>query len=63
MADTPAPKTYCNRVDGSYDGRFHALWRGRVVYENGRIKRFQNEREAWEFLARCDALGKIATSD
>lgn len=62
MAETTDPKTRCNRVDHSYDGRFHALWRGRVVYENGHIKRFQSEREAWDFLARCDALGKVATS-
>ena len=41
-----------NRVDPSANG-FHAFWRGRVVFENGRVKRFKTEREAWEFLARC----------
>lgn len=48
-----------NRVDASHDGKFHAFWRGRVVFENGRVKRFESERDAWEFLARCDAAGKI----
>ena len=53
--------TQANRVESSYDGRFHAFWRGRVVTEKGRIKRFESEREAWEFLALCDALGRVAT--
>ena len=45
-----------NRVD---DGKFHVFWNGRVVYENGRVKRFETESEACEFLARCDLAGKI----
>ena len=53
--------TQSNRVESSFDGRFHAFWRGRVVTEKGRIKRFESEREAWEFLALCDALGRVAT--
>ena len=57
MADETEPRN--NSVERSYDGAFHALWRGRVVYANGRVKRFKTEQEAWEFLARCDALGKI----
>ena len=48
-----------HRVDCSHDGKFRAFWRGRVVFANGRVKRFETEQEAWEFLARCDALGKI----
>lgn len=48
-----------NRVDPSANGMFHAFWHGRVVFENGRVKRFETEREAWEFLARCDLAGKI----
>jgi hypothetical protein len=48
-----------NRVDQSASGEFHAFWRGTVVFENGRVKRFETEGEAWEFLARCDAAGKI----
>jgi hypothetical protein len=48
-----------NRVDPSHDSKFHAFWRGRVVFENGRVKRFETESEAWEFLARCDMAGKI----
>jgi hypothetical protein len=30
-----------------------------VVYENGRVKRFKTESEAWAYLARCDEAGKI----
>ena len=52
-------KSPSNRVDPSNDGRFHAFWRGRVIFENGRVKRFETEREAREFLARCDLAGKI----
>jgi hypothetical protein len=47
-------KTDDNRVDATLDGKFHAFWRGQVVYENGRVKRFEAESKAWEFLARCD---------
>jgi len=50
-----------NRVDASIGGKFHAFWNGRVVFENGRVKRFESESEAWEFLARCDIAGKIIT--
>ena len=52
-------KNQNNRVDPSHDGKFHVFWNGRVVYENGRVKRFETESEAWEFLARCDLAGKI----
>lgn len=48
-----------NRVDRSADGTFYASWRGREVYQNGRVKRFKTEDEAWEFLALCDVEGKI----
>ena len=48
-----------SRVDRSYDGKYHAFWRGRIVYEKGQVKRFETERDAWEYLARCDATGKI----
>ena len=39
--------------------RFMAYWNGRVVYQNGRIKRFETSDEALAFLKRCDAAGKI----
>jgi hypothetical protein len=48
-----------NRVDPSANHTFLAFWHGRVVYENGRVKHFETERDAWQFLARCDAAGKI----
>jgi hypothetical protein len=48
-----------NRVDRSADGTFLAFWQGHVVYQNGRVKRFETEDKAWEFLARCDLEGKI----
>jgi len=52
-------KNSSNRVDCSADGTFHAFWHERVVYQNGRVKRFKTEREAWEYLARCDLEDKI----
>jgi hypothetical protein len=48
-----------NRVDRSANGTFLAIWNGRMVYENGRVKRFDTESEAWEYLGRCDAAGQI----
>ena len=52
-------KTNENKVDRSANGTFLTFWRGRVMYENGRVKRFETESEAWEFLSRCDLAGKI----
>jgi hypothetical protein len=48
-----------NRVDSSANSTFLAFWRGHVVYENGRVKHFGTEREAWEYLEQCDLAGKI----
>ena len=48
-----------NRVDRSANGGFIAFWHGKVVYENGRVKKFITESEAWAYLSRCDAAGKI----
>ena len=55
-------KNPSNKVERSYDGKYHAFWRGRVVYDQtiSRIKRFEKESDAWEYLALCDALGKLA---
>jgi len=47
-------KNPSNRVDRFVSGKFHAIWRGKVVY-----KEFETERDAWEYLARCDAAGKV----
>ena len=52
-------KNPSNRVDASHDGKFHAFWHEQMVYEYGRVKRFETKSEAWEFLARCDLAGKI----
>jgi hypothetical protein len=52
-------RTSENRVDATRDGKFHAFWNGQVVYENGRVKRFQTGSDAWEFLAQCELAGKI----
>ena len=48
-----------NRVDRSANGAFIAFWHGQVVYENGRVKKFKSEPDAWQYLTRCDAAGKI----
>jgi len=37
-------KNPSNRVDRSADGKFHAFWRGQVVYQSGGIKEFETER-------------------
>jgi hypothetical protein len=51
--------TKTNRVDRSANGTFRAFWHGQIAYENGRVKRFETECEAWEYLARCGEAGKI----
>ena len=48
-----------HKVEKMVDGRFMAYWNGRVVYENGKIKRFVSSDEALVFLTRCDAAGRI----
>ena len=48
-----------HKVEKMVDGCFMAYWNGRVVYENGRIKRFTTSEDALAFLARCDAAGRI----
>ena len=48
-----------HKVEKMGDGRFMAYWNGRVVYENGKIKRFVSSDEALVFLTRCDAAGRI----
>ena len=56
------PSSPDNRVVLSYDGTYHAFWRGRVVYDHtqSRIKRFEKEHDVWDYLALCDAVGKLA---
>jgi hypothetical protein len=44
------------RVERSPSGGFFALWRGQVVYENGRVKKFEAEKDARGYLDRCDSL-------
>jgi hypothetical protein len=48
-----------HKVKKMGDGRFMAYWNRRVVYQNGRIKRFETSEDALAFLARCDAAGRI----
>jgi hypothetical protein len=48
-----------NKVERTTSGDFMATWRGKAVYQNGRIKKFPTEAEARSFLARCNAAGKI----
>ena len=56
---TDENKIQTNRVDRSMNGAFCAIWHGQTAYENGRVRRFETKHAAWEFLARCDAAGKI----
>jgi hypothetical protein len=55
---TDAIRNPRNRVDPPI-GKFHAFWQGRAVFKNGRIKQFETEHDAWEYLARCDLAGRI----
>jgi hypothetical protein len=48
-----------SRVERSPHGGFVALWRGQMVYENGRVKKFEAEQDARAYLDRCDAAGRI----
>ena len=48
-----------HQIERSTTGEFMVFWNGQAVYENGRIKKFQTGSEARDFLARCDAAGKI----
>ena len=48
-----------HQIERSTTGEFMVFWNGQAVYENGRIRKFQNRNEARDFLARCDAAGKI----
>ena len=48
-----------NRIERMANGSFMVFWRGEPVYENGRIKRFQEKTIARVFLERCDRAGKI----
>ena len=59
MTDKIEGRNTDNRVEPSSGGGFIAFWKGSVVFENGRVKRFDTEGEALEYLARCDAVGKI----
>lgn len=55
----PAEIETSNKVDRSANGAFRAFWYGQVAHENGRVKLFETEHEAWEYLARCDLAGNI----
>ena len=48
-----------HQIERSTTSEFMVFWNGQAVYENGRIKKFQTGSEARDFLARCDAAGKI----
>jgi hypothetical protein len=48
-----------NLVERSASGGFNAIWRGQVVYENGRVKKFEKEGDARTYLDRCDTAGRI----
>lgn len=58
VSSSIASNSVANRVDASGEG-FLAFWRGIIIYKNGRVRRFESEREAWDCLERCDEAGKI----
>jgi hypothetical protein len=60
MSDWPK-NTEQNQVSlNSINGKYHVLWRGQLVNNrDGRMREFATDREAWDFLARCDTAGRI----
>ena len=57
MTDTT--KKSSNRVDITHEGKFHASRNGRVVFENGRIKRFGTEKRLGNFSLAVIWLVKL----
>jgi hypothetical protein len=53
-------KNLDSRVDRSANGTFHAFWRGQVVYENGKVREFDTERDALGHFERCNAAGMVS---
>jgi hypothetical protein len=54
-------KNTTNQVHRAANGGFYTLWHGQVAYgPDGTVRHFQTEAEAWAFLARCDAAGRIS---
>jgi len=48
-----------NQVERMANGNFMVFWQGKLVYQNGHIKRFLAADDAFAFLTRCDEAGKI----
>ena len=49
-----------NQVRRSSAGEFYGLWYGQAIHlENGRMRLFNTEEDAWIFLAQCDTAGRI----
>lgn len=53
-------KNPTNQVHQAANGKFYALWRGKVVYApDGGVRHFDTEQEGRDFLNRCDQAGRI----
>jgi hypothetical protein len=48
-----------NQVERMANGNFMVFWKGKPVYQNGRIRRFVTADDAVAFITRCDEAGKI----
>lgn len=57
MSEELTPPSNQVRSVANVNGKYYVLWRGETVYENGRIKEFESEADAWSYLAKCDAAG------
>jgi hypothetical protein len=58
MSEELTPSNQVRSVP-SLNKKYYVLWRGETVYENGRIKEFESEADAWNYLAQCDATGRL----
>jgi hypothetical protein len=53
-------KNTANQISRSANGKWHVFWRGLVAYTNaGKVREFDSEQEARQFLVRCDAAERI----
>jgi len=59
-----SPQYPGNQVHRAANGLFFVLWRGRLMnYANGLMRYFDTEREASDFVERCDAADRASGAD
>ena len=60
MPMSDGPKNTGNQVSRNSNGKYFVFWRGVVVNDaNDRVREFETDREAQNFLVHCDAVGQV----